>query len=90
MSLAELLESAQFVVDNQGNKKAVMFDFATWQAALPLLERLEDLETQLATEELEEAKDIQAVLEIEARIARGEEPIRDWDEFEAELDELSA
>lgn len=90
MSLTELLESAQFVVDAQGNKKAIIFDYPVWQAAISLLERLENFEAQLAAEELEEAEDVQAILEIEARIARGEEPVRDWAEFEAELDELSA
>jgi len=37
---------------------------------------------------MEEAEDIRAVLEIEARIARGEERVYDWEEVDAELDAL--
>jgi predicted DNA-binding protein len=36
----------------------------------------------------EEADDVRAVDEIEARIARGEERLRDWAEVDAELDAL--
>jgi predicted DNA-binding protein len=39
-------------------------------------------------EAMEEADDVSAIHEIEARIQRGEEPISAWDEFEAELDAL--
>jgi len=83
MNVTELIESAQFVIDAGGNKKAVLLDFSAWQAMLPLLKHLETLE-------LEEIEDVQVVREIEARIAQGEETMRDWAEFEAELDELSA
>lgn len=38
----------------------------------------------------EEADDIRAIREIEARIQRGEEPVNDWATFEARLDGLSA
>ena len=82
MSVIEIVESAQFVVDAEGNKKAVQLDWDTWESLLQLLEGLE--------RELEEIEDVRTVQEIEARIAKGEEPIRDWAEFEAELDELSA
>ena len=44
MSVAELLEAAQFLVDANGNKKAVMLDFAIWEELLTLLEDLEDAE----------------------------------------------
>lgn len=90
MNVAELLESVQFVIDTEGHKKAVMLDFNVWQAVLPLLTRLEDLENELTAERLEEIEDVKAALDIEGRLARGEEPVRDWAEFEAELDELSA
>ncbi len=82
MSVTEIVEAAQFVVDAEGNKKAVQIDWTTWQSLLNLLESLE--------RELEVIDDGRIVQEIEARIARGEETVRDWDEFEAELDELSA
>jgi predicted DNA-binding protein len=38
---------------------------------------------------IEEADDARAVDEIAARIARGEERLRDWAEVDAELDSLS-
>jgi hypothetical protein len=82
MSVTDIVGSAQFVIDAEGNKKAVQLDWATWQSLVQLLENLE--------RELEEIDDVRAVQEIEARITKGEEPIRDWAEFEAELDELSA
>ena len=37
---------------------------------------------------LEEAEDIRTVLEIEARIARGEEQLHEWEDVKAELDAL--
>lgn len=49
-------------------------------------ERLEEFAAGLDL--LEEADDIRAVDEIEARIARGEVRIRDWTDFDVELDEL--
>lgn len=42
MSIIELLETIQFVVDAQGNKKAVLFDLAVWEELLTLLEDSED------------------------------------------------
>jgi len=44
MSVVELLEKAQFLVDAEGNKKAVVFDFAFWEELLTLLEDLDDAE----------------------------------------------
>jgi hypothetical protein len=44
MSVTELLQAAQFLVDANGNKKAVMLDFAIWEELLTLLEDLEDAE----------------------------------------------
>ena len=44
MSVTELLQSAQFLVDADGHKKAVVFDFAVWEELLTLLEDLEDAE----------------------------------------------
>lgn len=42
MSIHELLQAAQFVVDAKGNKKAVLFDYSLWEELLTLLEDLED------------------------------------------------
>jgi hypothetical protein len=44
MSVTELLQSAQFVVDAGGNKKAVVLDYTIWEELLTLLEDLEDIE----------------------------------------------
>jgi hypothetical protein len=44
MSVGELLEKVQFVVDAKGKKKAVVFDYPVWQELLTLLEDLEDAE----------------------------------------------
>jgi hypothetical protein len=44
VSIHELLQAAQFVVDAEGNKKAVVFDYSLWEELLTLLEDLEDTE----------------------------------------------
>ena len=44
MSMHELLQAAQFIVDAKGNKKAVVFDYALWEELLMLFEDLEDAE----------------------------------------------
>jgi hypothetical protein len=44
MSVSEVLQQAQFLVDSEGNKKAVVFDYSLWQELLTLLEDLEDAE----------------------------------------------
>jgi len=44
MSVTEMLQAVQFVVDADGNKKAVMFDYGIWEELLTLLEDLEDAE----------------------------------------------
>jgi hypothetical protein len=42
MSVTELLQSAQFVVDADGHKKAVMVDVEVWDELLAMLEDVED------------------------------------------------
>lgn len=42
MSVTELLQSAQFVVDARGNRKAVMVDYAVWEEFVAMLEDMED------------------------------------------------
>ena len=42
MSVTEFLQSAQFVVDAQGNRKAVLVDYAVWEEFVATLEDLED------------------------------------------------
>ncbi len=44
MSIYELLQRSQFVVDASGKKKSVVLDYAVWEDLLVLLEDLEDAE----------------------------------------------
>jgi hypothetical protein len=44
MSVSEVLQQAQFLVDAKGNKKAVVFDYSLWEELLTLLEDSEDAE----------------------------------------------
>ncbi len=44
MSVSELLQSVQSVVDTGGVKKAVLVDFEVWEEVVTLLEDLEDAE----------------------------------------------
>jgi hypothetical protein len=44
MSVTELVRTAQFVVDAQGKKKAVVLDYNLWEELLTLLEDLDDTE----------------------------------------------
>ncbi|NPA77065.1 MAG: hypothetical protein GXN93_04920 [Candidatus Diapherotrites archaeon] len=44
MSTIEMLETAEFVVDAHGNKRAVLLDYKVWEALLTLLEDWEDAE----------------------------------------------
>jgi hypothetical protein len=44
MTVMELLQKAEFLVDAQGQKKAVVFDYDLWEELLVLLEDLEDVD----------------------------------------------
>jgi hypothetical protein len=44
MSVAEILQNVRFVVDADGNKKAVLLDYSLWKELLIQLEDLEDAE----------------------------------------------
>ena len=52
MTVTELLNVVQFVVDQTGERKAVLLDLAVWEA---LIETLEDQEDAAELEELREA-----------------------------------
>ena len=41
-AIFELIESAEFVVNAEGEKKAVMLGFSVWEDLLELLEDIED------------------------------------------------
>jgi hypothetical protein len=56
MSALELLEAVQFVVDAEGNRKAVVLDYAVWEEVMALLEDREDsAEMRRLREDREEA-----------------------------------
>lgn len=49
MSVTELIESVEYLIDAQGKKKAVQVDLAVWQEIVALLEQMEeDLGAELA------------------------------------------
>ncbi len=46
MTVTDLLQSAQFVVDADGNRQAVQFDIAQWEALVALLKKIEAWEQE--------------------------------------------
>jgi hypothetical protein len=44
MTVAEMTQHVQFIVDEQGNRKAAVLDCAVWEQILTILEDLEDAE----------------------------------------------
>ena len=54
MSVMELIESAQFVVDSAGNRKAVQLDLAVWEELVSVLEGLEDAQELTQLRQLDE------------------------------------
>jgi hypothetical protein len=42
MSISEIIKSATYLVDTDGNKKAVQVDWSVWQELLDILEDQED------------------------------------------------
>jgi hypothetical protein len=44
MSVVELLRNVEFLVDANGNKKAVLLDYKVWEELLTELEGMEDAE----------------------------------------------
>ena len=49
MTVADLITSAQFVVDDQGRKKAVLLDLTAWEEVVA---RLSDLEEERQSDDL--------------------------------------
>lgn len=54
MNVDELVQTLQFLVDAEGNKKAVLVDYALWEKLLTLLEDLEDAEEMRRLKEFDE------------------------------------
>ena len=54
MSVTELIRNAKFVVDAEGRRTAVLFDYALWDQLVTLLEDIEDAEEIAQLRESEE------------------------------------
>ena len=48
MSITEIMQRVQFLVDQQGQQTAVQMDIATWNALQQFIEDLEDMAEKLA------------------------------------------
>ena len=70
MTVAEILQSVQFIVGQEGKPTAVVLDIQTWETLLSMLEDVEDV--QLVRDRLNN-------WQIKEGWTR-------WEEFEAELD----
>lgn len=70
MTVAEILQSVQFVVDREGKPTAAVIDISAWESFLDLLEDLEDI--KLSRERL--------------KGWRAKEGWTRWEDFEAELE----
>jgi len=63
MSITEILESVQYVVNNQGQQTAVQLDLSAWEALRQLLEDLEDAaDIEQARQEKDELFDWEQVV----------------------------
>jgi hypothetical protein len=47
MSVAELMNSVQYLIDANGDKKAVVLDLAVWEEIVTVLERTETHDTSV-------------------------------------------
>ncbi len=65
MTVIEMLESVQYLVDNQGWQTAVQFDLETWDALRPLFEEVME-DAHLA--QLMDETAVQAYQEILAQV----------------------
>jgi len=54
MTVTEMLQAAQYLVDADGNKRAIVLDLMVWEELLLLLEDLEDAEEMRHLQEIEE------------------------------------
>ena len=70
MTATEILQSVQFVVDQNGNPTAAVLDMRAWEAFLSLLEDVED--TELIRDRMKDW--------------RSKKGWTRWDDFKAELE----
>lgn len=70
MTVTEILQSVQFVVDRDGKPTAAMLDINVWEAFLSLLESIEDV----------------GLIRDRMKNWRSKEGWTRWEDFEAELE----
>lgn len=70
MTVTEILQSVQFVVDRDGKPTAAMLDMSVWEAFLSLLESIEDV----------------GLIRDRMKNWRSKEGWTRWEDFEAELE----
>jgi prevent-host-death family protein len=80
--IIEALIEGPVILTQRGHGTAVLLSMEQWKQMMRQLGELWEV--------LEEAEDVRAANEIEARIASGEESLLDWTEAEAELNALPA
>ena len=80
--IIEALVEGPVILTQRGHGTAVLLSMEQWKQMVRQLGEL--------WEKLEEAEDVRAANEVEARIASGEESMLDWIEVEAELNALPA
>lgn len=87
MTTMELLNSAQFIIDKDGHKKAVVIEVAVWQEIVTALEKLDTLEAASEPEGEEiPPQNQQALALLQAWATEpGDKDETWWDEFEQEL-----
>jgi prevent-host-death family protein len=78
--IIEALVEGPVILTQRGHGTAVLLSMEQWKQMVRQLRELWEV--------LEEAEDVRAVDEIEARIASGEESLLDWTMAEAELNAL--
>jgi len=80
--IIEALVEGPVILTQRGHGTAVLLSMEQWKQMVRQLDEL--------WEAVEEAEDVRAANEIEARVASGEESLLDWTEVEAELNALPA
>ena len=74
MNTTELLDKAQFVLDADGNKTAVLLDYTAWEELLTLLEDKEDAEA--ISRSRASGEDATPWEQAKAELRAGGEPLR--------------
>jgi hypothetical protein len=90
MSVAELMNSVQYLIDANGDKKAVVLELPVWEEIVTVLERTETRDTSVeAAQDADRKRRNQLALKLlETRSAEPDEADQAWwDDFEQFLRE---